>query len=178
MKRQKYNHTIRGKSALMSSVMILALVCTSVAVDAANQVRVSPINGTEGVASVVEGRAEGSGGASGSGFAHLQGYAEFSRTRGLMVAGHRVNFTRLTSVFPSVDGLSTGLRSRQLSGRELTIFGSIGNNGVDAVLVIVKPTAADLDQSWSSTGVDDADRAFVPSTSDPRVGSAPAGSPE
>ena len=60
MKRQKNKHAIKGKDALRGSVMILALVCTSVVADAAGKVRVDPINGTEGVASVVEGRAEGS----------------------------------------------------------------------------------------------------------------------
>jgi hypothetical protein len=178
MKRQNYYHAIKGKGALMSSVMILALVCTSVVVDATGRAQVSPINGTEGVASVVEGRAKGSGEASTTGFAHLQGYAEFSRTSGLMVAGHRVNFTRSTSVFPNVDGLSSGLRSRQLSGRVLTIFGAMGTNGVDAVLVIVQPSASDLDHSWANAGLNEVDESFVPSASDPRVGATRSGSPE
>ena len=178
MKRQKNKHAIKGKDALRGSVMILALVCTSVVADAAGKVRVDPINGTEGVASVVEGRAEGSSNVSSTGFVHLQGYADYSRSRGLTIAGHRVNFTRSTSVFPNVDGLSSGLRSRQLSGRQLTIFGMIGANGVDAVLVIVKPTAADIDLGWSSEALADRDRWFEPSASDPRVGSAPSGSPE
>ncbi len=178
MKRQKYHYEIRGRDLLMSSVMILALVCTSVVVNAANQIRINLINGTEGVASVVEGRAEGGGNVSTTGFAHLQGYASHSRSRGLMVAGHRINFTRSTSVFPSVDGLSSGLRASQLSGRELTIFGVIGADGVDAVLVIVKPTAADINLNWSSAAQAGRDQWFEPSASDPRVGSAPSGSPE
>ena len=178
MKRQNTYHAIKGKSALISGVMILTLCCTSVVAGAADRVRVSPINGTDGVASVVEGRAEGSGNVSTTGYAHLQGYAEFSRSRGLTVGGQRVNFTRSTSVFPNVDGLSSGLRSRQLSGRELTIFGTTGANGVDAVLVIVKPSAADINSNWSGTARGDRDQSFVPSSSDPRVGSAPDGSPE
>ncbi|RKZ17659.1 hypothetical protein DRQ53_02810 [bacterium] len=177
MMRQKSYNAIGRANAVMASAMILALVCTSV-VAVAGQVRVVTINGNEGVPSVVEGRGESDSAQSSTGYVHLRGYAEHSRSRGLIVAGQRVELTRSTSVYPSLNGLSSGLRDRQISGREVTIFGKTVGGVVQAVLVIMKPTAADLDNSWSASNRTGTTGQSTASDGNARVEIVPSNSPE
>lgn len=171
-----HNTRTCGQTVLFGTILLIALSGTALAaVDGA--VRVTLPNGLEGVESIVSGRSEtqGSDDASPSGFVHLRGTAEFSRGRGLVINGQRVKITRSTSVFPGVDGVNFGLRARQLSGRELTVFGANGANGVEAVLVIVKPKLPTLD---SYTPDPSMERYFVPSETDSKVGLAVEGAPE
>lgn len=164
MRQQIQN--LRGAVLLLGAL----LVVTALVADADAQTRVTPINGTEGVESVVEGRGESGGNARvNSGFAHLDGPAQHSSSRGLRLAGQRILLTNRTSVFPSVNGVSNGLSARQLSGRDLTIFGEITARGIEAVLVIVRPVAG---EETNISAFDGGDDNFEPSANDPRVGKA------
>ena len=168
MRQQPKHQMSRGGTSLLGGLLVLMLVITMLPATAEAQKRVTPINGTEGVPSVTEGREKGaSSDATNSGFAHLNGSAQHSSSQGLRLAGMRINITNRTSVFPNVEGLSSGIRPRQLSGRELTVFGEITPHGIDAVLVIVQPTGGDsIDYSAFASP----DENFEASGTDPRVG--------
>jgi len=171
MKPQPKHQMNPGGTSLLGGLLALILIVTLLPATADAQTRVTPINGTEGVPTVVEGRGDGANdAATQSGFAHLNGPAQHSSSRGLRLAGMRINITNRTSVFPNVDGLSSGLRARQLSGRELTVFGEITPRGIDAVLVIVQPAADEWSDSSNSEAP--ANENFEASASDPRVGRA------
>lgn len=168
MRQHPNNLMSRGGISLLGLALVFAVVA-SLPQAAEAQDRVTPINGTQGVESVVEGRADtGPESRAQSGFAHLDGPAQHSGTRGLRVAGQSILVTKRTSVFPNVNGVSSGLRPRQLSGREVTVFGEITPRGIEAILVIVRPTAG-ADFSAFDAG---SDPNFVPSSTDPRVGHA------
>lgn len=167
MRRHPEHLTNRRGTSLPGFLLVCAafLLMTQSA-DA--QTRVKPINGSEGVSSVVDGRAEdGDDARANSGFAHLDGPAQHSGSRGLTLAGQRILITNRTSVFPSIDGVSNGIRPHQLSGRELTVYGEITPRGIDAILVIVRP-AAGTETDYSIYGEEDQN--FEPSATDPRVG--------
>jgi len=169
MRQHPKNLMSHGGTSLLGIMLVFAVVA-ALPQAAGAQDRVTPINGSEGVESVVEGRAEtGAESRSDSGFAHLDGPAQLSGNRGLRVAGQRILVTNRTSVFPNVNGVSSGLRPRQLSGREVTVFGEITSRGIEAILVIVRP-AAGADFSAFDPG---SDPNFVPSSTNPRVGHAP-----
>lgn len=173
--RQQYL-TSPGSTWLMGAMLVLAtLVALPEAADA--QTRVKPINGKEGVASVVEGRAKSGGDARmNSGFAHLDGPAQHSSSQGLRLAGQNVLITNRTSVFPSVNGVSSGISPRQLSGRDLTVFGEITPRGIEAILVIVRPIGGEETSYSAFDGPTDDN--FEPSENDPRVGRATSNSQE
>jgi hypothetical protein len=176
MRQLSKNLTNRGGTSLLVALVAFTVVAALPGVADA-QTKVTPINGTQGVESVVEGRGDGGGeNRVNSGFAHLDGPAQHSSARGLRLAGQKILITNRTSVFPNISGVSNGLRANQLSGRELTVFGKITPRGIEAVLVIVRPTGG---EETSFPGIDtNPDKNFVPSATNPRVGHAPSNTEE
>lgn len=161
--------TPRKATALVGVLFAITLLLAGSAASA--QQRVKPINGKNGVKSVVEGRAKGKDHA--TSFAHVTGHAEYSHSRGLTVDGIPVTFTSRTAVYPNINGASSDVQPRQFSGRELTIFGEVGPGSIEAVFVILSPTVADSPVADTTTDPD-----VVPSPSDPRVGIVRESAPE
>lgn len=167
MNKQTQQPARRGTTSLLGFVLALGLILVGHAADAGEQARVSPINAGRGVSSVVEGRAKGDANVAPTGYAHVVGYADYSHSRGLNIDGLPINITRSTAVYPDLQGLSAGLRPRQFSGREMTVFGAVGSGGITAALVILRPTATDYDTTVSPEADD-----FESLGNDPRVGVA------